>query len=177
MYTGLGFELHFLILGSLIYFQSDALSQPFTSVGYAEWMPNEPNDASGNEDCVHIYKIKLQLNDTDESVNMRGPAVLLLVFALVCVHTPSGTSGSTCVTPKSSSMGIAVVSRRNETGHWTAQLNFTHDSDGEKGREKGSGPWLVNFDQTVSVCEEGESVLIVATITCEYLLVTTTTYD
>nr|CAD7452199.1 unnamed protein product [Timema tahoe] len=96
---------------------------------------------------------------------MRGPAVLLLVFALVCVHTPSGTSGSTCVTPKSSSMGIAVVSRRNETGHWTAQLNFTHDSDGEKGREKGSGPWLVNFDQTVSVCEEGESVLIVATIT------------
>nr|CAD7394737.1 unnamed protein product [Timema cristinae] len=38
-------------------------SQPLTSVGYAEWMPNEPNDASGNEDCVHIYKIKLQLND------------------------------------------------------------------------------------------------------------------
>nr|CAD7259885.1 unnamed protein product [Timema shepardi] len=37
--------------------------QPLTSVGYAEWMPNEPNDASGNEDCVHIYKIKLQLND------------------------------------------------------------------------------------------------------------------
>nr|CAD7589169.1 unnamed protein product [Timema genevievae] len=39
------------------------LGQPLTSVGYAEWMPNEPNDASGNEDCVHIYKIKLQLND------------------------------------------------------------------------------------------------------------------
>nr|CAD7259886.1 unnamed protein product [Timema shepardi] len=96
---------------------------------------------------------------------MRGPAVFLFVLALVCVHTPSGTSGSTCVTPKSSSMGIAVVSRRNETGHWTAQLNFTHDSDGAKGREKGSGPWLVNFDQTVSVCEEGESVLIVATLT------------
>nr|CAD7452198.1 unnamed protein product [Timema tahoe] len=85
MYTGLGFELHFLILGSLVYFQNDALSQPLTSVGYAEWMPNEPNDASGNEDCVHIYKIKLQLNDVSCDTKLPFICILLSWIKNICV--------------------------------------------------------------------------------------------
>jgi hypothetical protein len=96
-----------------------------------------------------------------------------------------------CHSPNSRTFKFSVVSRRNITGQWTAQVS-KHGSNVNYGTHhipyvslytssmpqvqlehgggpKVEGPWETDIEHTVVKCQETESILIVATVTGEVI--------
>uniref|UniRef100_A0A1V1FYB7 Putative CTL7 n=1 Tax=Reticulitermes speratus TaxID=60591 RepID=A0A1V1FYB7_9NEOP len=67
-----------------------------------------------------------------------------------------------CPAPHSPDFKFSVTSRRNKTGHWIAQVQMEHDA-GRKENE--ARPWQVDVDHSTAKCEDGDSVVITATVT------------
>ncbi|XP_021924656.1 hemolymph lipopolysaccharide-binding protein-like [Zootermopsis nevadensis] len=73
----------------------------------------------------------------------------------------SADRGSNCVEPRSNSMKFSLVSQKNTTGQWTAQLQLIHD--GRKTDERSS--WEVDLEQSVISCNGQERINLTATLT------------
>ncbi|XP_021932140.1 hemolymph lipopolysaccharide-binding protein-like isoform X2 [Zootermopsis nevadensis] len=66
--------------------------------------------------------------------------------------------GLQCTYPQSKKIKFTIVSRRNQTGQWTAQL--AHEAG-----PKDVGHWKADINHTTSICGDSESILIDASVT------------
>ncbi|KAJ9590463.1 hypothetical protein L9F63_016494 [Diploptera punctata] len=67
-----------------------------------------------------------------------------------------------CPALKSQDLKLSILSRRNQTGHWIAQVEMEHGADQ---KENETVPWKVDIDHSSANCEGSDSVLILATLT------------
>ncbi|XP_069701703.1 hemolymph lipopolysaccharide-binding protein-like isoform X2 [Periplaneta americana] len=82
---------------------------------------------------------------------------VLAFCVLMCFRESPGLQ---CVSPHTNTLKLSIVSRRNQTGHWVAQVQLGHEAD-----PKDAGPWELDLDHTTFKCENSESVLITAIVT------------
>ncbi|KAJ9590460.1 hypothetical protein L9F63_016491 [Diploptera punctata] len=59
----------------------------------------------------------------------------------------------------SNNLKFSIVSRRNSTGHWIAQVELKHGAE-----SKEAGPWEVDVDQTTTKYGDFETIVIAAEI-------------
>ncbi|XP_023709454.1 hemolymph lipopolysaccharide-binding protein [Cryptotermes secundus] len=86
------------------------------------------------------------------------PGVLLAFAILLSV---CASEGGKCIETRSSSMKFSILSHRNKTGHWIAQVGLQHG-----GNEADKGPsWEVDLEHTVTSCDSHDSIDIKATLT------------
>ncbi|XP_069701777.1 hemolymph lipopolysaccharide-binding protein-like [Periplaneta americana] len=81
---------------------------------------------------------------------------ILVWYVLVCFGESSGLQ---CASPHTSVFKFSIVSRRNQTGNWIAEVEVGHE-----GGLQEAGPWAVDVDHTTTKCEDSESILIAAII-------------
>ncbi|XP_069701778.1 hemolymph lipopolysaccharide-binding protein-like [Periplaneta americana] len=79
---------------------------------------------------------------------------VVVCCVLVCIGELSGLQ---CVSRHTSAFKFSIVSRRNQTGNWIAEVELGHE-----GGLKEAGPWAVDVDHTTRKCEDSESILIAA---------------
>ncbi|XP_069702324.1 hemolymph lipopolysaccharide-binding protein-like isoform X1 [Periplaneta americana] len=65
-----------------------------------------------------------------------------------------------CSAPSTPVMSFTITSRRNETGHWIAEVQMDHDAS-----EQSSGPWELRVTQSTRTCEKDQTVRIEAVAT------------
>jgi hypothetical protein len=111
---------------------------------------------------------------------MRRIVAILVYCGLICCRVYADLR---CSTAGPSDLKFSVKSRRNQTGHWTAQVSNQDKNAAsfpcshiftasllqvqlEHGAgHKETGPWEVDIDHITATCEDTESILIVATVT------------
>ncbi|XP_069702675.1 hemolymph lipopolysaccharide-binding protein-like [Periplaneta americana] len=79
---------------------------------------------------------------------------VMVCCVLVCIGESSGFQ---CATPHTSAFKFSIVSRRNQTGNWIAEVQMGHE-----GGLQEAGPWAIDVDHTTTKCEDSESILIAA---------------
>ncbi|XP_069701707.1 hemolymph lipopolysaccharide-binding protein-like [Periplaneta americana] len=88
-----------------------------------------------------------------------------VLVVVCCVMVCFGESaGLKCISPHTSALKLSIISRRNQTGHWIAQVQLGHEAGLQD-----AGPWELDLDHTATKCEGSESVLITATVTAPSL--------
>ncbi|XP_069701708.1 hemolymph lipopolysaccharide-binding protein-like [Periplaneta americana] len=81
--------------------------------------------------------------------------------ALMCFWESSGLR---CFSPHNNTLKLSIISRRNQTGHWVAQVQLRHDAGLQD-----AGPWELDLDHTTTKCEDSESIVITSIVTAPSL--------
>ncbi|XP_069691016.1 hemolymph lipopolysaccharide-binding protein-like [Periplaneta americana] len=91
-------------------------------------------------------------------VRWTSTSCLWVFCVLLCLVEASRISD--CYSTGARSIKFSLLSKRNSTGHWIAQVQLGHGA-----RESDSGPWEVNIDHSTVTCENNDAILISATVT------------
>ncbi|KDR10086.1 Hemolymph lipopolysaccharide-binding protein [Zootermopsis nevadensis] len=105
---------------------------------------------TNKQHCFEISAVQLR-----KMVRAEGFLCILLWLTSVSASGPE----SHCVSSKPAGFEFSLKSSRNNTGHWTAQVQLEHGV-----RHEDNGPWEVSIEHITSKCEDSETVRIEATV-------------
>ncbi|KAJ9588717.1 hypothetical protein L9F63_017991 [Diploptera punctata] len=83
-----------------------------------------------------------------------------LLVLVLCFIAMAAAGQLECPAHGNSEFRLSVVSRRNSTGHWTAQVHFDHGAE-----SPGEEPWTLDLEHKSTKCGDTESVTVDAVVT------------
>ncbi|CAG2063373.1 unnamed protein product, partial [Timema podura] len=86
------------------------------------------------------------------------------VVIMLCVSGWPKESSSEFCQALSPVLKLSIISQRNHTGHWVAQIKFDHGGS-DSAEELEAGPFEVDVEHDSAVCDGRETVKMVASIT------------
>ncbi|XP_069694757.1 hemolymph lipopolysaccharide-binding protein-like [Periplaneta americana] len=95
------------------------------------------------------------------AVLVLGAACLLAALSIAPCHSDNDPDiGVPCLDERTATVRFSLNSRRNQTGHWIAQLDMEHDSQNME-----ANSWEVDIHHSTVTCDGTEAVKFSATVT------------